>query len=72
MRELVENPQYIIFIDELHTLGRRRSPRVRSMLPTFLSRHFRAERFSALAPPHRESFASRLRKTVSLEARFRR
>jgi len=58
MKELMENQNSIIFIDELHTLVGAGSAEARSMPPTSSSPPFLAEKFSAsaqLPPPNTAS-----------------
>jgi ATP-dependent Clp protease ATP-binding subunit ClpC len=63
MKELMENQNSIIFIDELHTLMVQVRPRDRWMRPIFSSRRCRAARFSASAQPRRPNIASRSKRT---------
>jgi len=54
MKELMENQNSIVFIDELHTLVGAGSAEARSMRPTSSSRRCRAAKSSASARPLRE------------------
>jgi ATP-dependent Clp protease ATP-binding subunit ClpC len=62
MKELTENPNIIVFIDELHTLVGAGSPKGRSMRPTSSSRRSRAVKSAASARRRRRSTGSTSRR----------
>jgi SpoVK/Ycf46/Vps4 family AAA+-type ATPase len=68
MKELTENPNIIVFIDELHTLVGRGRPKARSTRPTSSSRRSRAARSAASAPRRRPSTGSTSRRTARSSA----
>ena len=71
MRELVENPQYIVFIDELHTLVGAGSAEGSLDAANILKPAYLAVKFSVLARLRQLNFASRLRRIVRSNVAFR-
>jgi ATP-dependent Clp protease ATP-binding subunit ClpC len=70
MRELIENPQYIVFIDELHTLVGAGSAEGSLDAANILKPALSAEKFSVLVQRLLQSFASQSKRIDSLERRF--